>query len=38
LQFAGSMERAPLRMSWVVVTGRDGNRRLSMEWASIADF
>ena len=25
--------RAPLRMSWVVVTEESGNRKLSIQWA-----
>ena len=27
-----SMERSPLRMSWVVATDDKGNRKLQMQW------
>ncbi len=27
-------ERQPLRMNWVVVTGRSGNRELRMQWSA----
>jgi len=33
----GSVERSPLRMSWVVVTDTDGHRQLRMRWASAED-
>jgi hypothetical protein len=33
----GSVERSPLRMSWVVVTDKNGNRQLRMRWASAED-
>jgi hypothetical protein len=29
-----SMETQPLRMNWVVVTGKNGNRSLSMQWTA----
>jgi hypothetical protein len=29
--------RQPLRMNWVVVTGKSGNRRLRMQWAANED-
>ena len=29
-----NMERQPLRMNWVVVTDKNGSRRLSMQWAA----
>jgi hypothetical protein len=29
--------RQPLRMNWVVVTGRNGNRKLRMQWTPSAD-
>ena len=28
----GSVERSPLRMSWVVVTDGSGNRTLQIQW------
>ena len=28
-------ERQPLRMNWVVVTGKDGSRKLSVQWATV---
>ena len=28
-------DRQPLRMNWVVVTGKDGSRKLSMQWAPV---
>jgi hypothetical protein len=28
-------ESQPLRMNWVVVTGKNGNRRLRMQWAAV---
>ena len=33
-QVEGNLERNSLRMSWVVVTDENGNRRLRMQWAS----
>jgi hypothetical protein len=30
-------ERQPLRMNWVVVTGRNGNRVLRMQWVADRD-
>lgn len=30
-------ERQPLRMNWVVVTGRNGTRVLRMQWAADGD-
>ena len=32
-----NIERQPLRMNWVVVTGKDGTRRLSMHWTLVED-
>jgi hypothetical protein len=29
-------EQRPLRMNWVVVTDKDGKRRLSTEWLPVA--
>jgi hypothetical protein len=29
--------RQPLRMNWVVVTGKNGNRVLRMQWATDGD-
>jgi len=37
LQFECNVEHNSLRMSWVVVTDRDGSRRLCMRWASDND-
>lgn len=34
LHLESKMERAPLHMSWVVVTDSDGKARLRMSWAS----
>jgi len=31
---AKALDRNPLRMSWVVVTDRDGKPQLRMHWAS----
>ena len=36
-QFDGLLESKPLRLSWVVVTDADGNRRLQMHWASMVE-
>jgi hypothetical protein len=36
-QMEPHVDRAPLRMSWVVVTDSNGNRQLRMQWASSAD-
>ncbi|MGA7402659.1 MAG: hypothetical protein WCC99_01790 [Candidatus Sulfotelmatobacter sp.] len=33
-QAAPAPERQPLRMNWVVVTDKDGSRRLRMQWAT----
>ena len=33
-QAEGNLEHNSLRMSWVVVTDENGNRRLGMQWAS----
>lgn len=33
-RFQGSAERNSLRMSWVVVTDSDGDRRLRMHWSA----
>ena len=30
-------QRNSLRMNWVVVTGKDGNRRLRMQWSADDD-
>ena len=30
-------DRQPLRMNWVVVTGKDGSRKLSLQWATVED-
>ncbi len=30
-------ERQPLRMNWVVVTGKNGRRVLHMQWAADGD-
>lgn len=32
-----STEWQPLRMNWVVVTGKDGSRKVSMQWAPVED-
>jgi len=32
-----NIERLPLRMNWVVVTGKDGTRALRMHWAPVDD-
>ena len=29
----GSVERSPLRMSWVAVTDKNGERKLQIQWA-----
>ena len=33
-QFEATVERAPLRMSWVVVTDSNGKAQLRMRWIS----
>jgi hypothetical protein len=33
LQLEPRIEQQPLRMNWVVVTDKNGSRRLSMQWA-----
>jgi hypothetical protein len=33
-QFEATVDRAPLRMSWVVVTDSDGKAQLRMHWLS----
>jgi hypothetical protein len=33
-QFDSTVERTPLRMSWVVVTGSDGQTQLRARWTS----
>lgn len=33
-QAEGNLGNSSLRMSWVVVTDENGNRRLRMQWAS----
>jgi hypothetical protein len=33
-QFDSIVERIPLRMSWVVVTGSDGKTQLRVRWTS----
>jgi len=35
-QYGGTTEHTPLRMSWVVVTGKDGAARLRMRWTESA--
>jgi hypothetical protein len=30
-------ERQPLRMNWVVVTGKNGSRKLRMQWVAVED-
>lgn len=30
-------ERQRLRMNWVVVTGRSGNREIRMQWVAVED-
>ena len=32
------VERKPLRMSWVVVTDRNGNRNLQIQWTPSANL
>ncbi len=32
------MERQPLRMNWVVVTGNNGSRMLNMQWVTTDDW
>jgi hypothetical protein len=32
-----NLDRQPLRMNWVVVTGRNGNRALRMKWSAAKD-
>jgi len=34
LQSEQNIEQQPLRMNWVVVTGKNGSRRLRMQWAT----
>jgi hypothetical protein len=34
LQLEPRIEQQPLRMNWVVVTDKNGSRRLSMQWAA----
>jgi len=34
LQLEQKIEQQPLRMNWVVVTDKNGSRRLSMQWAA----
>jgi len=36
LQVESNVERTPLRMSWVVATDSDGNRKLQMQWTPSA--
>jgi hypothetical protein len=31
-QWTHNTERQPLRMNWVVVTGKNGRRQLRMQW------
>jgi len=37
-QLVSNAESNSLRMSWVVVTGSDGSRKLQMQWAPSADL
>jgi hypothetical protein len=34
LQLEQKIEQQPLRMNWVVVTDKNGSRRLRMQWAA----
>ena len=34
LQLEQKIEQQPLRMNWVVVTDKNGSRRLRMQWAT----
>jgi len=36
--FEINVERIPLRMSWVVVTDRAGDRKLQMHWEESTDL
>lgn len=36
-QLEANVESKPLRMSWVVVTDKNGSRRLQIQWARPAD-
>ena len=36
-RWEGDVERKSLRMSWVVVTDKNGHRQLRMQWASGGD-
>jgi hypothetical protein len=38
LHFETSVERKPISMSWVVVTDREGNRKLQMQWRPSVDL
>jgi hypothetical protein len=37
-QLERNVERKPLSMSWVVVTDRNGKRKLQIQWAPSADL
>jgi len=34
-QWTDDTKRQPLRMNWVVVTGKDGSRQLRMQWLAL---